>query len=87
MPQVTVSISEEASRLIDGAVEGGLYSGRSDAVRDHLRAYIRSNPELAQQVAVNLYTENKIEFISACRLADLSASELQNLIEEEKNND
>lgn len=52
MPQVTVSISEDASRLIDGAVEAGLYSGRSDAVRDHLRSYIRSNPELADQVIV-----------------------------------
>lgn len=83
MPQVTASISDDASKLLDGVVSAGLYSGRSDAVRDYLRSYIRSNPGLAQEIAIELYVGGEIDFIAACRLAGMSAVEMKTILNEE----
>lgn len=80
MPQVTASISDDTSKLIDGVVAAGLYSGRSDVVRDHLRSYIRSNPELSREIAIELYLGDEIDFITACRMADRSAREMETLL-------
>ena len=79
MASVTATISEETEQLLDGAVAAGLYTGRSDGIRDALRSYLESNPELARAVAVELYAQDQLDRLTASQFAGVSVEEFDEL--------
>lgn len=87
MVNVTASLSSDTLDLLDGAVEAGAYTGRSDGVREALRAYFEARPELAQEIAVELHQEGEIDFITATHLANISADEFNKKLEAADKND
>ena len=88
MPNVTATIPEETDRLLEGAVEAGLYTGRSDGIRDALRSYFQANPDLARDIAIELYSQGKIDFFTATRLAHESVGEFRaELVEDNEETD
>lgn len=84
MPRVSATISNETEQLLSGAVEAGLYTGRSDAVRDAIRSFVDDRPELAKEIAVELYVQDKVELLTASRLAQVSVRELRALLDDRK---
>lgn len=75
MAQVTTSLSENTEKLLDGAVLAGIYTGRSDGIREALRTYFRRNPELTQKIVLELYNQGEIDYLTAKRIESISAKE------------
>lgn len=82
MARVSATISNETEQLLSGAIEAGLYTGRSDAVRDAIRSFVDERPELAKEIAVELYLQDKVELLTASRLAQVSVRQFRTLLDD-----
>jgi len=84
MPRVSATISNETERLLSGAVEAGIYTGKSDAVRDAVRSLVDERPELANRLAIELYRRDEIDLVTASRLAQVSGTEFREILEQDE---
>lgn len=82
MARVSATISNETEQLLSGAIEAGLYTGRSDAVRDAIRSFVDERPELAKEIAVELYLQDKVGLLTASRLAQVSVRQFRALLDD-----
>lgn len=82
MPRVSATISNETEQMLSGAVEAGLYTGKSDAVRDAIRSFVDARPELAKDIAVELYLQDKVGLLTASRLAQVPLREFRSLLDD-----
>ena len=82
MARVSATISNETEQLLSGAIEAGLYTGRSDAVRDAIRSFVDEQPELAKEIAVELYLQDKVGLLTASRLAQVSVRQFRALLDD-----
>lgn len=83
MPNVTATIAEDTEKILDGVVEAGLYTGRSDGIRNALRSYFESNSDLALEIAIHLYSHGEVDYITASRLAGVPIGEFRNEVTDE----
>lgn len=84
MARVSATISNETEQLLSGAVEAGLYTGRSDAVRDAIRSFVDERLELAKEIAVELYLQDKVGLLTASRLAQMSVKEFRTVLDHQE---
>jgi Arc/MetJ-type ribon-helix-helix transcriptional regulator len=83
MPRVSATISNETELLLSGAVKAGIYTGKSDAVRDAVRSLVNEQPELVNKLAVELYRRDEIDLLTVTRLAQVSETELREMLEQD----
>jgi predicted HTH domain antitoxin len=69
--------------LLSGAVKAGIYTGKSDAVRDAVRSLVNEQPELVNKLAVELYRRDEIDLLTVTRLAQVSETELREMLEQD----
>jgi len=69
MPQITGSYPDDLDLLIEGAVEAGVFGGKSDALREFVREYFKDNENERIAAAVALYERERITLGDAARLA------------------
>ena len=69
MARITGSYPEDLELLIEGAVEAGVFGGKSDALREFARDYFEDNEQERIVAAVALYEQEAITLGDAARLA------------------
>jgi predicted HTH domain antitoxin len=69
MARITGSYSEDLELLIEGAVEAGVFGGKSDALREFAREYFNDHDNERLVAAVTLYENETITLGDAARLA------------------
>ncbi|MFC6614941.1 UPF0175 family protein [Halopenitus salinus] len=71
MARITGSYPEDLDLLIEGAVEAGVFGGKSDALREFVREYFEDNETERIAAAVALYERERVTLGDAARLADV----------------
>jgi predicted HTH domain antitoxin len=69
MERITGSYPEDLELLIAGAVEAGVFGGKSDALREFAREYFDDHDNERLVAAVTLYENETITLGDAARLA------------------
>ena len=69
MARITGSYPEDLDLLIEGAVEAGVFGGKSDALREFAREYFDDHDNERLVAAVTLYENETITLGDAARLA------------------
>jgi predicted HTH domain antitoxin len=69
MARITGSYPDDLDLLIDGAVEAGVFGGKSDALREFAREYFNEHENERLIAAVTLYENETITLGDAARLA------------------
>jgi predicted HTH domain antitoxin len=69
MARITGSYPEDLELLIEGAVEAGVFGGKSDALREFAREYFDDHNNERLVAAVTLYESETITLGDAARLA------------------
>jgi predicted HTH domain antitoxin len=69
MARITGSYPDDLDLLIEGAVEAGVFSGKSDALREFVREYFETHETERIAAAVALYERERITLGDAARLA------------------
>lgn len=82
MARITGSYSEDLDLLIEGAVEAGVFSGKSDALREFARDYFEDHDEERIAAAVALYERETITLGDAARLAGVNRFEMKDILRE-----
>lgn len=83
MPRTTATIPGDLYRLLEVAVEAGIFENMSDCVRHVLREYFAANQAARTAVAVSLYETGDITIGTAVRLADVNRFEMRDILQEE----
>lgn len=71
MARITGSYPEDIELLIEGAVQAGVFSGKSDALREFARTYFEKHENERVAAAVALYEREAITLGDAARLTDV----------------
>jgi predicted HTH domain antitoxin len=71
MGRITGSYPDDLDLLIEGAVEAGVFGGKSDALREFVREYFDDHENERIAAAVALYERERITLGDAARLADV----------------
>ena len=82
MPRITGSYPDDLDLLIEGAVEAGVFSGKSDALREFVRGYFKSHENERIAAAVALYERERITLGDAARLADVDRWTMRDILRE-----
>lgn len=69
MARITGSYPDDLDLLIEGAVEAGVFGGKSDALREFAREYFDDHDNERLVAAVTLYENETITLGDAARLA------------------
>ena len=69
MARITGSYPDDLDLLIEGAVEAGVFGGKSDALREFVRDYFEDHENERIAAAVALYERERITLGEAARLA------------------
>ena len=64
-------IPDDLNLLIEGAVEAGVFGGKSDTLREFVREYFEDHENERIAAAVALYERERITLGDAARLADV----------------
>jgi len=72
MARITGSYPDDLDLLIDGAVEAGVFGGKSDALREFVRPYTKDIKNERIATAVALYKREQITLGDAARLAEIA---------------
>lgn len=71
MARITGSYPDDLDLLIEGAVEAGVFGGKSDALREFVREYFDAHDNERMAAAIALYERERITLGDAARLADV----------------
>jgi len=82
MARTTGSYPEDIELLIEGAVEAGVFSGKSDALREFARTYFKEHENERVAAAVALYEQEAITLGDAARLADVDRWTMRDILRE-----
>lgn len=80
MARITGSYPDDLDLLIEGAVEAGVFSGKSDALREFARDYFDDHGEERIAAAVALYERKTITLGDAARLAGVNRFEMKDIL-------
>lgn len=83
MSRTTATIPDDLTRLIEGAVEAGVFENKSDAIRHVVREYFEENENARIAAAVSLYGNGEITLGTAARLAGVDRFEMRDILREE----
>ena len=82
MARITGSFPDELDLLIEGAVEAGVFAGKSDALREFVREYFEEHENQRIAAAVALYERERITLGDAARIADVDRWTMRDLLHE-----
>lgn len=82
MARITGSYPEDIELLIEGAVEAGVFGGKSDALRKFARSYFEKHENERVAAAVALYEREAITLGDAARLADVDRWTMRDILRE-----
>jgi len=82
MARITGSYPEDIELLIEGAVEAGVFGGKSDALREFARTYFEEHENERVAAAVALYEREAITLGDAARLADVDRWTMRSILRE-----
>lgn len=82
MARITGSYPEDIELLIEGAVEAGVFGGKSDALREFARTYFEEHENERVAAAVALYEREAITLGDAARLADVDRWTMRYILRE-----
>lgn len=82
MARITGSYPEDIELLIEGAVEAGVFGGKSDALREFARTYFEKHENERVAAAVALYEREAITLGDAARLADVDRWTMRDILRE-----
>lgn len=82
MPRITGSYPDDLDLLIEGAVEAGVFSGKSDALREFVREYFEDHENERIAAAVALYERERITLGEAARLAAVDRWTMRDILSE-----
>lgn len=82
MARITGSYPEDLDLLIEGAVEAGVFGGKSDALREFVREYFDEHENERIAAAVALYERERITLGEAARLADVDQWTMRDVLRE-----
>jgi len=82
MARITGSYPDDLDLLIEGAVEAGVFSGKSDALREFVREYFEDHESERTAAAVALYERERITLGDAARLADVDRWTMRDILRE-----
>jgi predicted HTH domain antitoxin len=82
MARITGSYPDDLDLLIDGAVEAGVFGGKSDALRKFVREYFEDHENERIASAVALYDQERITLGDAARLADVDRWTMRDILRE-----
>ena len=80
MARITGSYPDDLDLLIEGAVEAGVFSGKSDALREFARDYFDDHDEERIAAAVALYERKTITLGDTARLAGVNRFEMKDIL-------
>ena len=80
--RITGSYPDDLDLLIEGAVEAGVFGGKSDALREFVREYFEDHENERIAAAVALYERERITLGDAARLADVDRWTMRDLLRE-----
>jgi predicted HTH domain antitoxin len=81
MARITGSYPDDLDLLIEGTVEAGVFSGKSDALREFARDYFDDHDEERIAAAVALYKRETITLGDAARLAGVNRFEMRDILQ------
>jgi len=82
MARITGSYPDDLDLLIEGAVEAGVFGGKSDALREFVRKYFENHENERIAAAVALYKREQITLGDAARLADVDRWTMRDILRE-----
>ena len=82
MARITGSFPDDLDLLIEGAVEAGVFAGKSDALREFVREYFEAHENQRIAAAVALYERERITLGDAARIADVDRWTMRDLLRE-----
>lgn len=82
MARITGSYPDDLELLIEGAVEAGVFGGKSDALREFAREYFADHENERIAAAVALYEREVITLGDAARLADVDRWTMRDILRE-----
>ncbi len=82
MGRITGSYPDDLDLLIEGAVEAGVFSGKSDALREFVRNYFEDHENERIAAAVALYEREQITLGDAARLAEVDRWTMRDILRE-----
>ncbi|MFC6864202.1 UPF0175 family protein [Halomicroarcula sp. GCM10025817] len=82
MGRITGSYPDDLDLLIEGAVEAGVFGGKSDALREFVREYFDDHENERIAAAIALYERERITLGDAARLADVDRWTMRDLLRE-----
>lgn len=82
MARITGSYPDDLDLLIEGAVEAGVFGGKSDALRVFVREYFDEHENERIAAAVALYERERITLGDAARLADVDRWTMRDILRE-----
>ena len=82
MARITGSYPDDLDLLIEGAVEAGVFGGKSDALREFVREYFEGHENERIAAAVALYERERITLGDAARLADVDRWTMRDILRE-----
>ncbi len=74
------NIPDLMKKEIEALVKSGYYSSKSDVVKDALRNFLETKPNLRLSAAVELYKCKKLSLGKAAELAGVNIIEFKNLL-------
>lgn len=80
MARITGSYPDDLDLLIEGAVEAGVFGGKSDALREFVREYFEDHENERIAAAVALYERERITLGEAARLADVDRWTMRDIL-------
>lgn len=80
MARITGSYPDDLDLLIEGTVKAGVFSGKSDALREFARDYFDDHDEERVAAAVALYERETITLGDAARLAGVNRFEMKDIL-------
>lgn len=82
MERITGTYPNDLDLLIEGAVEAGVFSDKSDALREFVREYLDDHENERVAAAVALYERERITLGDAARLADVDRWTMRDVLRE-----
>ena len=82
MARITGSYPDDLDLLIEGAVEAGVFGGKSDALREFVREYFDDHENERIAAAVTLYERERITLGDAARLANVDRWTMRDMLRE-----
>ena len=82
MARITGSYPDDLDLLIEGAVEAGVFAGKSDALREFVRTYFEKHENERIAVAVALYKREQITLGDVARLAAVDRWKMRDILRE-----